>query len=193
VLGYLNAESSFLRAFGNRSLLLMVLCALTRTGDDAKAGVLGLSLDINPAVIVVIGPVLALLLLISLKVEADTLLLSREVVLEEASKIRHRSISSWVYLLFIVPAAATAFLTLQFILKLVPSDAGCEGWGWIRQFVDFSYPGGTPSKFCIGDVKHTPWIYPPWQTYFFMFCVLCCGYLTYLIARDWPKARGSRG
>jgi len=79
MLSYLNAETGFIRAFANRSLLLIFLCALTRGGDRfGKASALGVSLDLNPGLIVVFGPVLALLLLISLKIEADTLVVARE-------------------------------------------------------------------------------------------------------------------
>ena len=82
MLSYLNAETGFIRAFANRSLLLIFLCALSRGGDRfGKASAFGVSLDLNPGLIVVFGPVLALLLLISLKIEADTLVVAREVVL----------------------------------------------------------------------------------------------------------------
>ena len=78
MLSYMNAETGFIRAFGNRSLLLIFLCALTRGGDRfGKASALGVSLDLNPGLIVVFGPVLALLLLISLKIESDTLVVAR--------------------------------------------------------------------------------------------------------------------
>jgi hypothetical protein len=196
VLAYLSAETSFLRAYGNRSLLLIVLCVLTRSGDSiAKASALGVTLDINPAVIAAFGPVLALVLLISLKVEADTLVLAREAVLEEASALNRRATPyGWLYLLFGVPAAAAAFMALQFILKLVPSGAGCNDWSLIKQLLDFSYQGGAPSIYCIGDLAHgTPWIYPPLQTYLYIACVGGCAYLTYCIARDWPKLRGASG
>jgi hypothetical protein len=193
VLSYLNAETSFVRAFGNRSLLLFFLCVLTRSGDHfGKASALGVSLDINPGLIVVFGPVLALILLISLKIEADTLHLAREAVLDEASKLNRSvlKVSRWIYLLFAVPCVAAAFMTLQFVLKLVPSKPGCEGYHWTQQFTDFSFQGGSPSMYCIRDLTDgTPWIYPPVQTYIYTVCVAACLYLTYEIARTWPKAR----
>ena len=194
MLSYLTAETSFLRSFGNRSLLLVLLCALARTGEGfAKASALGLTLDINPALIVVCGPVLALLVLISLKLEADTLLLARQTGLEQAGNPGWPArISPWLYLLFIVPAASAAFLTFQFVLRLVPSKPGCEGWTWLKQLIDTSYQGGSASVFCIGNLKQgTPFIYPPAQSYFYLLCVAACAYLTYRIAIDWPKARGS--
>jgi hypothetical protein len=88
MLSYLNAETGFIRAFANRSLLLIFLCALTRGGDRfGKASALGVSLDLNPGLIVIFGPVLALLLLISLKIEADTLVVAREVVLPKMNHL----------------------------------------------------------------------------------------------------------
>src|SRR4051812_44596147 len=129
MLSYLNAETSFVRAFGNRSLLLMFLCALTRSGTNSgKASALGISLDLNPALIVVFGPAIALFFLISLKIEADSLLVAREAILEEAGKLAGRAakVSRWVYLLFVVPALTAAFMILQFILMLVPQMPGCE-------------------------------------------------------------------
>jgi hypothetical protein len=193
VLSYFTAETSFLRAFGNRSLLLIVLCCLTRTGEViGKASVPGLTLDINPSVIVIFGPVLALLLLISLKAEADTLLAAREVVLDEASKVRQRPIGLWVYLLFTVPALSCAFMFLQFILKLTPKDR-CGDWGWINQLTAFSYWQGTPSSHCIGKGSEGPWIYPPLQSFLYLGCVVVSGYLTYQLFKDWGKARGGLG
>jgi hypothetical protein len=194
MLGYLSAETNFIRAFGNRSLLLIVLCVLTRTGDSlAKASAVGVSIDISPAVIIVAGPVLALLLLIALKIEADALLLTREVVLDEASKMTKRWVNSpWLYLLFAAPSLAAAFMTVQFVLKLVPSNH-CDDWNWTKQFSDFSMQAGTPSTFCIGKaLANSPWVYPPWQTYFYVGCVAACAYLTYQIAKNWGKARGGR-
>jgi hypothetical protein len=194
MLAYLSAETSFLRAFGNRSLLLIVLCALTRTGDSiAKGSVLGVSIDISPAVIIVAGPVLALLLIIALKIEADALLLAREAVLDEASKMpKLRVTGRSLYVVFAVPTLAASFMTVQFILKLVPSGQ-CDDWNWPRQFRDFSKLSGTPSTFCIGKaLPDAPWIYPPWQTYFYVGCVATCAYLTYRMAKDWQKARGGR-
>jgi hypothetical protein len=52
MLSYLTAETSFLRAFGNRGLLLILMCVLARTGEAsneasdagvAKLSALGLS------------------------------------------------------------------------------------------------------------------------------------------------------
>lgn len=194
MLSYLTAEAGFIRAFGNRGILLIVLCALTRSGDAAgKASVPGVSIDINPALVTVIGPVLAFLLLVALKFEADALLLSREAVLEEATKLPRKNVSAWIYFLFSVPTLAAAFFTLQFVLKVVPAQAGCEHWSWSQQLFDFSFAGGSASVFCIGDLtRGTPWIYPPWQTYLNLALVLGCGYLTWHIARDWTKARGCR-
>jgi len=193
VLPYLNAEISFIRAFGNRSLLLFFLCVLTRSGDHfGRASALGVSIDINPGIIVVFGPVLALLLLISLKIEADTLLLAREATLAEAGKLNRgfSKVSRWTYLLFSVPCAAATFMTLQFILKLVPSKPGCDAYHWTQQFTDFSFQGGSPSVYCIRDVTDgTPWIYPPAQTYIYIACVAACGWLTYGIASTWYQRR----
>ena len=67
-------------------MLLVFLCALTRTANPGKLSALG-----------VFGPLsqryrhfwasLAFVFLISLKIEADVLFLARESVLEEASKL----------------------------------------------------------------------------------------------------------
>lgn len=192
MLSYLTAETSFVRAFGNRSLLLVFLCALTRSGDRlGKVSGLGLSLDLNPGLIAIFGPVLVLLFLISLKIEADALLLGRAAVLDEASKLNRSAtrVSRWVYLLFIVPGAAATFMTLQYIVNVVPAKAGCSGYSWTRQFTDFSFQGGA-SIYCIHDIADgMPWIYPPWQTYGYIVCVGACLYLTYLIAIGWNKSR----
>jgi len=193
VLSYLTAENSFIRAFGNRSLLLLLLCAFTRTGESvAKASIIGVSVDVNPAVIAAFGPVLALLLVASLKLEADSLVLAREAVLDETSKSRHAfRTSSWLYILMFAPTGCAAFLALQFILKLVPETPGCAGWDWWRQLTDFSHTGGTPSVYCIGDLKKgAPWIYPPVETYLLLACVLGCAYLTYTIIHGWHMYRG---
>jgi len=123
VLSYLTAENSFIRSFGNRSLLLLLLCAFTRTGESiAKASIIGVSVDVNPAVIAAFGPVLALLLVASLKLEADTLVVAREAVLDEVSKSRHGLRTSiWLYVLMWVPTGCAAFLALQFIRSSSPT------------------------------------------------------------------------
>jgi hypothetical protein len=193
VLSYLAAENSFIRSFGNRSLLLLLLCAFTRTGESvAKASIIGVSVDINPAVIAAFGPVLALLLLASLKLEADNLVLAREAVLDEANKSTHSFRTSLsLYILMLVPTGCAVFIAMQFILKLVPETPGCTGWDWWQQLTDFSHMGGTPSVYCIGDLKKgAPWIYPPVETYFLLGCVLGCAYLTYVIIHGWRMYRG---
>lgn len=196
MLSYLNAEASFIRAYGNRCLLLILLCALTRTANPDKLSALGISLDMSPGIIVVFGPPLALLLLISLKIEADSLFVAREAVLEEASKLgRHAArVSRWVYLLFAVPFLASLFMTAQFLLKMVPSKPGCEGWSWLQHLTDFTFQGGSPSTYCIRNLTEgMPWIYPPIQTYLYVLCVVACAYLTWRIADAWPRSRAMPG
>jgi len=189
VLSYLNAETNFLRAYGNRSLLLVVLCCLTRTGDAiGKASLPGLSLDIGPSVIVIFGPVLALLLVISLKTEADTLLIARDAIRDEANG-RWRRVNPWIYVLFAVPALSAAFMFFQFLMKLAPKDR-CSDWSWLNQLTDLSHWHGTPSTYCIGKGAEGPWIYPPSQSFLYIGCVIVCGYLTYQLSKDWRKARG---
>jgi hypothetical protein len=196
MLPYLNAEANFIRAFGNRCLLLIFLCALTRTANPGKLSALGISLDISPGVIVVFGPLLALLLLISLKIEADGLFLARESVLEEASKIGRQAarVSWWVYPLFATPLLSCLFMTLQFLTKLVPLKPGCEGWSWVQQLTDFSFQAGSSSIYCIRDLTDgTPWIYPPAQTYLYILCFAACAYLTWRIMESWPRSRAMPG
>lgn len=193
MLSYLTAESSFIRSYGNRSLLLLLLCAFTRTGESvAKASIIGVSVDVNPAVIAAFGPVLAFLVVASLKLEADSLIIAREAVLDEAGKSRHAfRTSPWLYLLMLVPAGCAAFLALQFLLKLVPESPGCPEWNWWRQLTDFSFIGGTPSVYCIGDLKKgAPWIYPPIESWLLLACVLGSAYLTYTIIGGWRMYRG---
>jgi hypothetical protein len=143
---------------------------------------------------VVFGPILALLLVASLKVEADTLLVARLAILDEASELKLRAKVSWlVYLLFAVPTAAAAFIAIQFFLQLVPRPEGCEAWSWARHLFDLRYWEGTPSTYCLGNITGAPWIYPPLQAYLYLACVSACGYLTYRLAKDWRKARGGTG
>lgn len=203
MLSYLTAETGFLRSFGNRSLLLILMCVLTRTGEVstgspdagiAKLSALGLTLAINSAVVAAFGPFVALLILISLKLEADTLLVGRETVLEDASNLsRNMAPSPWVYVLFAAPVGSAVYMALQVVLKLFPEDIGCEKWTWIQQFTDFSHIGGSPSIYCLGDVtKGNPWVYPPLQNYAYLGCIIVCSYLTYRISVDWPQSRGGR-
>jgi hypothetical protein len=203
MLSYLTAETGFLRAFGNRILLLILMCVLTRTGEAsngvsdagvAKLSALGVTLSINSAIVAAFGPFVALLILVSLKLEADTLLIGREAVLEDASSLsRNIAPSRWVYLLFASPAASALYMALQVLLKLFPDDVGCEKWTWVQQLTDFSHVGGSPSIYCLGNVtKGNPWVYPPLQNYLNLICVAACCYLTYRIAVDWTKSRGGR-
>ena len=193
MLSYLTAETSFLRAFGNRSLLLIFLCALSGGGDRfGKASAFGVSLDLNPGLIAVFGPVLALLVLISLKAEADTLLVAREFVLAKMRYLDPRATrpSKWVFALFAVPCAAATFMTVQFILNVVPSKPGCAGYVWTRKFTDFAVQAGSPSTYCIRNLTDgMPWIYPPVQTYGYLVCLAACFYLTWRIAAGWTRVR----
>jgi hypothetical protein len=157
------------------------------------------SLDLNPGLIVVFGPLLALLLLISLKIEADTLVVAREVVLPKMSSLDPAATkaSRWMFVLFAVPCATAIFMTVQFILNVVPSKPGCAGYVWTRKFTDFSIQGGSPSTYCVRNLTDgirnltdgMPWIYPPVQTYGYVACLAACFYLTYRIARNWAKVR----
>lgn len=200
MLSYLTAESGFLRAYGNRSLLLLLMCVLVRTGDVGgqagsgapKVSALGLSIDINPAVLLWFGPFVALLLVVSLKMEADTLRIARAAVLDESSKLKMRiKVSTWILVLFYTPTLAAAYLTLQFVLKLFPGG-DCATWNWVRQFYDF---GGwaRPSIYCLGDItKGTPWVYVPVQTWVYVMCVAACAYLTRRMELDWKLSRGGQ-
>ncbi len=193
MLGYLAAETAFVRAFGNRSLLLVFLCALSRTGNKmGSASALGLSLDVNPGVIVVFGPLLALFLLLALKVEADGLLLGRETVLAEASALpaRARRGGRLAYVLFLAPALAATFLVWTYLAEVVPLTEGCGYDRW-RQLYDLRWAAGTPTLYCLHDIKDgMPWIYPPFQVYGYVVCLALCFRVTWSVARDWSKARG---
>ncbi|MGR9503665.1 hypothetical protein ACU8MW_08105 [Rhizobium leguminosarum] len=190
MLSYLNAEASFIRAYGNRSLLLIFLCALTRTASSGKVSALGLSLDMSPALIVVCGPPLALLIVISLKMEADNLYVARNATLEEFSRLPQRGLnpSRWTYVLFVIPPLAALFLTIQFLFNVVPAEPGCQNWNWLRQLTDLSFQGGHPSTLCLRD-QQGPWIYPPLQSYLYIGCVLASAHLAWEVIKKWPTMR----
>ena len=194
MLAYLNNEVNFIRAYGNRSLLLIFLCALSRTGANiAHASALGLTIDLNPGVIVIVGPILSILILISLKLESDTLTIAREAILDEFSELHGsaKKISRLVGALFGVPAVASAFFLLQYVLKVARIDAngGCSTYKWQQHFIDWwGSPG--PSIYCIGDkTEGMPWIYPPWQTYVYVIIVIICSVLSYRIWSGWSRYR----
>jgi len=81
--------------------------------------------------------------------------------------------SRWVFPLFVVPCAAATFMTVQFILNVVPSKPGCAGYVWTRKFTDFLAPG----RFAIDlTAFHNltdgmPWIYPPVQNLRIVACL----------------------
>jgi hypothetical protein len=193
---YLSAESTFLRAFGNRCLLLLFLCVLSRTGSTTgKASALGLSIDVSPGTIVVLGPILALLFLISLKMEADNLMIARNDLLGQSQRVPRVRVAWWLYGLFTLPTAAAAFLFLQYFLNLVPAGtasepaADCKTFSRLRYLADFGLEG-FPTKYCIDDITvGMPWIYPPYQTYGYISIIIGCGYISYVLCRDWTKYR----
>lgn len=193
---YLSAESTFLRAFGNRCLLLLFLCALCRTGSTTgKASALGLSIDVSPGIIVILGPILAFLFLISLKLEADNLMVARHDLLNQNLRAPKIRVGWWLYGLFALPTATAVFLFWQYLMELVPAatasapGADCNTFDRFRYFGDFGL-GGFPTKYCINDITAgMPWIYPPFQTYGYILIIAGCGYLTYLLCRDWSKYR----
>lgn len=187
---YLSAESTFLRAFGNRCLLLIFLCVLSRTGSTTgKASVLGLSIDISPGTIVVLGPVLALGLLLSLKMEADNLMTARNDLLGQNQRTPLIRIGWWIHALFALPTVCAAFLSWQYFTNLVPAGADCPTFNHFRYLTDFGL-GGFATKYCIADITAgMPWIYPPYQTYGYILVVIGCGYVSYRLCRDWKKYR----
>lgn len=194
MLSYLAAESNFVRAFGNRCLLLLFLCVLTRTGETAgKAAVLGIAVDISQGLVVVVGPILALLFLISLKLEADNLIVGRHVTLSEIQDqtLRRFRANPLLYGLFAFPTLAALFLLIQFYQNLVPVDAACPAFDRFRYFYDFrSLQAGFPTKYCIHDISiGMPWIYPPLQLYLYAVVTASCGWLSYRIAREWTRFR----
>lgn len=194
MLAYLTYENAFIRSYANRSLLLIFLCALTRTATGSGNGsFLGVALPLDPGNVAAFGPPLALLMLIASKIESDNLHLARLAVLEEASKLpRVKRPKFWILVLFALPLAAGAFMLVQFVGNLVPADnVGCS-YPRVSHFIDLKHPGGTPSIWCIGDqTKNSPWIYPPFQAWTYCVCLALGSRLTYDIARTWGRARGN--
>lgn len=187
---YLTAESTFLRAFGNRCLLLIFLCVLSRMGmPGGKASILGLSIDISQGTIVVLGPVLALGLLLSLRMEAENLMIARNDLLSQNQRAPKIRIGWWIYFLFALPTLTAAFLSWQYFTNLVPATADCPTFNRLRLLMDFGL-GGFPTKYCIADITAgMPWIYPPLQSYVYILIVAGCGYISYLLCREWSKYR----
>lgn len=194
MLSYLSAETGFVRAFGNRVLLLIFLCALTRTGQNVpKGSAFGISVDLNPGIIAVYGPLLALLLLVGLKSESNILLVSREAVLAEASKLpaRVRRVNRAIYALFCMPTIAAAFLVVQYYKNVVPDVANPCAFDRTKQFYDLDFVSGIGTVYCIHDLKEgMPWIYMPFQIYIYIAVLAFCVYLTMEIIKDWSKVRG---
>lgn len=194
MLSYLSAETGFIRAFGNRVLLLIFLCALTRTGQGVpKGSAFGISVDLNPGIIAVYGPLLVLLLLVGLKSESNILLVSREAVLAEASKLpaRVRRVNRAIYALFCMPTIAAIFLVVQYYKNVVPDVPDPSAFDRTRQFFDFQFASGIGTVYCIRDLRDgMPWIYMPFQIYIYAAVLGCCVYLTMKIIKDWSRARG---
>ena len=193
MLSYLSAEANFVRAFGNRTLFLIFLCALTRTVPDkpASASAFGLSINLNPGIIAVYGPLLVLLLLVGLRTESDILHVSREAVLAEAGKlpVRVRRVNRAIYGLFWMPTIAAIYMILQYYFNVVPdTPVGCD-YERKRQFFETNFLSGSPSMYCIRDIKEgMPWIYMPFQIYIYLGILAGCSYLTWKIIKSWPKA-----
>ena len=102
---------------------------LTRSGvpDDKAAGaggaaervsVLGLSIDISPGIIVIFGPLLSLLVLLSLKMEADNLVVGRLSVLDDAQSVKplFQRTELSVRVLFLAPLIALLFFFVQYLI-----------------------------------------------------------------------------
>ncbi|WP_140942217.1 hypothetical protein [Prosthecodimorpha hirschii] len=195
MLSYLSAENGFLKTFGNRCLILLFLAILVRTGGElgGKASALGISLDITQGAILSVSPILTLLFMTSLKLEADNLREARKAVTSDFENYKYRFGKNPViwYFLFLFPAVESLFFTYQFVINLIPASETCAGFSRLRQLTDFSLLSGGPSMFCIGDrAEKMPWIYPPLQSHIYILCTAATGFIGYRIARDWPKFRG---
>lgn len=191
MLSYLTAENAFLRTLGNRCLLLLFLCALTRTGQATGNGsFLGISISVSQGLIIVGGPILAILFLLSTKLESDNLEIARYEIIDEIRGKGKRKNGGLPHLLFAFPTLAAIFFIVQFSTDLVPASSPCIGFDHARFLYDFSLQAGFASKTCIQDVKdNMPWIYPPLQLYFNFMIVIACGWLSWALARQWSKYR----
>jgi hypothetical protein len=188
MLAYLSAENAFLRTLGNRSLVLLFLCALTRTGQAAGSGAfLGISIALSQGVIIVGGPILAILFLLSTRLESDNLEIARFEILDEIrEKGQKRKNSVLPYILFAFPTIAAGFLVVQFGIDLVPAAEPCPGFDHARFLYDFSLQ----SKLCVHDVTdNMPWIYPPLQLYFYLLLLVVCGWLSWSLGLQWGRQR----
>lgn len=190
MLSYISAENSLLRSLGNRCLLLVFLCILTRTGQVAgKASAFGISLEISQGTIVVWGPILAFLILASSKLEADSLVIARRDILEESRKFGPMKVSPSAYGLFVIPTISAVFFVVQFFLEVVPAIEGCSGFRSSRYLWDMAL-FAQPTTYCIRDItENMPWIYPPFQTYAAFAFVVGCAWLSYSLSRDWKRYR----
>lgn len=195
MIAYLASESNFLRSAANRCLLLLFLAALTRMGGDSVSGnanVMGVTVQISQGLLIVAGPIIAMLFALLLKYEVNSLELGRYTILNEVSGTsRHRPSQGVAYALLLVPPIASAFFTIQFVENLIPANAACNDFVRARMLYDLSLGNGQASIFCIGDVtKNMPWIYPPYQTYVYIILTIVSVYISAQAIRSWNKFRG---
>ena len=191
MLPYLTAENAFVRTLGNRCLLLLFLCALTRTGSAAGTGSFqGISVQVSQGLLIVAGPVLALFLLLASKLESDNLEVARREVAAACGAGARRAGGILPHALFTIPTLAAAFLVVQFWTDLVPASVPCPGFDHMRFAYDASLQGGFASKLCIGDVTaDMPWIYPPSQLYAYGAVLLGCAWLSVRLSHQWLRSR----
>ena len=196
MLSYLNAETGFIRAFANRGLLLIFLCALTRGGDQLRQGIgaRGVARSQSRSVSWFSVPSLALLLLICAQDRGRPLVVAREVVLPKMNHLDPAATkaSGWVFPLFARSRSSRHVHDSAVHPQRLccPRNRDVAGYVWTRKFTDFSIQGGSPSTYCIHNLTDgMPWIYPPLQTYGYVACLGACFYLTYRIARNWAKLR----
>lgn len=165
---------------------------LDSNGQAAGNGAfLGISIALSQGVIIVGGPILAVLFLLSTRLESDNLEIARFEILDEVrAKGRKENNSILPYFLFAFPTIAVAFFVVQFGIDLVPAADPCPGFDHARFLYDFSLQGGFQSKLCIHDVTdNMPWIYPPLQLYIYLLLIVVCGWLSWSLGRQWARNR----
>jgi hypothetical protein len=189
---YLKEETAFIRGLQWRFLLILFLAAMTRSGalSGAEIGVVGVSIDINQGLIIVAGPILCLLLQLGSRAEGRNLKFVRQQVTTKVTEPRRETqLHSWTtYGMIYFPTLAVVFFIVQYTSNLVPADVGCSFAEW-RHFFDFSL-GGRSSMFCIGDqTKDMPWIYSPYQTWFYVALAVLSALIGRIMQRDWQDSR----
>jgi hypothetical protein len=190
---YRESERSFMRGFAWIVLVTVIFCVISRAPSMLIEGSLeGMKLQLNVGYVVTLGPLVIWILMLWQRWIASQLAEHRSYLPDECrAVVDQRRVGFKLMGLFLFPAIGMLFLLWQFVTEAVPLGFECEGFDHRRMLWDFSLYQ-KQMQYCFGIVdpkkaEQLPYVYPPLQTWGYVFLIAWTAYAAVNIWRDVRK------